>query len=66
LYKGRVGLDNDVVFTAPVDNISSRQPGMDLPLAHRNFAPTAVLNILVKLLKMVYTVVRDTNRTDFA
>jgi hypothetical protein len=63
-HKWRVRLNNNIVFSAPVDDIMSREPGMDLVLPYGNHAAAAILDILVEFLQVVEAEVRDADGAD--
>lgn len=61
-----VCLNNDVVFLQPVDDIPAVAPWMNLILSNVDLAAVGAVDVFLKFLKMVDSVVRDSDRFDLA
>lgn len=61
-----VGLNNDVAFLQPLDDVPTVTPWMDLVLPNIDLATARAVDVLIKFIEMVDSVVRHTNRADFS
>jgi hypothetical protein len=55
MCKRRVGFNYNIMATAPLDDIPSSEPGMDLPPFDANLASSTVLDVLVQLVEVMYS-----------
>lgn len=61
-----VCLNDDVVFLQPVDDIPAVAPRVNLILSNINLAAAGAVDVFLQFLEMVDSVVRDSDRFDFA
>lgn len=61
-----VGLNNDVALLQPLDDVPTVTPWVDLVLPNIDLATARAVDVLIKFIEMVDSVVRHTNRADFS